>query len=477
MGEFLRKNNRIIPIVLIGLMIILGTYVVLSLNMQSEKRYDMNKEVDTDPGSMPESGGSFLGIIKDIKEELNAISIMDIKGNGDIVLYFNGGTDIRDKYGKVISMSQMNLGEIVDVSYDRSNNELMKLQISKDAWEYKEVVNFTIKSSDRVMKIADSKYKFNDRLVIAGDDSLINLIDINEKDELTVKGINEEIWSIIVTKGHGYIRLRNYEDFLEGSIEVGYHIILPIVKDMLIVAREGDYKVTLEKGNLKGSKRINVIRNQEIILDMSEYRKEPEKKGSVDFLIQPYGATLYIDGEETDYEDPVELLYGAHVIRVSRSGYETYAGILDVDESSQVVEIVLAEVIPEETSNSSSNNSSNQKGRDVTILPDGTSSEDSKEEDLADDEDDTEEEEEPDSNNADKKNYDTDHTIAIKQPVGAEIYLNGVLKGIVPCSFTKEIGIHTITFRQNGYLTKSYTIEVEDDSRDINYSFPELTKQ
>ena len=420
----------------------------------------------------PESNGSFLGVITEINHKLNALTIGDTNGNDELVLYFNGGTDIRDKYGEAISISQISLGEIVEVSYDKSNNKLIKLQISKDAWEYKGVENFTIKNSDRIIKIGKSKYRFNDRLVIVGNEKKIHLIDINEKDELTIKGMDEEVWSIIVTKGHGYIRLRNYEDFIDGSIEVGYHIILPIVKDMLIVAREGDYKVTLEKGELKGSKRINVIRDQEMILDMSEYRQEPEKKGSVDFRIQPHGSKLYIDGEEKDYKDLVELLYGNHVIRVSQSGYESYAGILTVDESSKVVEIVLAKTdsLEEEETSKDSNS---QKERDITFLPDGTSSEDTdKEESSKDKEEDTN-----DKDKSDDQNYDTKHLISIKEPVGAEVYLNGTLKGRAPCSFTKQIGIHTVTFRQNGYLTKSYTIEVEDDGKDINYSFPEMTKQ
>lgn len=483
MNEFLKKYNKMIPTVLIVLLVVLGLSVIFSLYSVGGKKNpkDAKQEVDTEIGSQLGLEGNFLGVIKDINDEINAISIMDISGDSDMVLYYNGGTNIRDKFGKLISMTQMDLGEIVDVYYEKGSNKVVKLQISKDAWEYKGVENFKIKNSNKVMEIADSKYRFNDRLVIAGGETLINLIEINEKDELTVKGINEEIRSIIITKGHGYIRLRNYEDFLEGSIEVGYHIILPIVKDMLIVAREGDYKVTLEKGNIKGSKHINVMRDQEIVLDMSEYRKEPEKKGNVDFLIQPYGATLYIDGEEVDYEDPVELLYGNHVVRVSLVGYETYAGMLDVNESSKVVEINLAQVnVIEET-----NDSSNQSDKDVTILPEDTSGEETKTEDeskdVEDKDDQTKEEvkdtdESDENNNGETKDYDTDHTISMKQPIGAEIYLNGILKGIVPCSFTKEIGIHTVTFRRNGYVTKSYTVEVTDDARDINFSFPEMSK-
>lgn len=468
MKEFFGRNNRIIPVVLIGFMIILGIYTIVTLNKGNGNH---RKQANLTRDENHESNGSFLGVVTEIDHKLNALTMGDTNGSDELILYFNGGTDIRDKYGETISISQINLGEIVEASYDTSNHKLMKLQISKDAWEHKGVENFTIKNSDRIIKIGKLKYRFNDRLVVVGNEKMIHLIDINEKDELTIKGIDKEVLSIIVTKGHGYIRLRNYEDFIDGSIEVGYHIILPIVKDMLIVAREGDYRVTLEKGDLKGSKRINVIRDKEMILDMSEYRQEPEKKGNVDFHIQPHGSKLYIDGEEKDYEDSVELLYGNHVIRVSQSGYESYVGILTLDESSKIVEIVLAETDSMEEETPKDSNS--QKGREITFLPDGTSSEDAgKEESPKDKKEDTK-----DKDKSGDQNYDTKHLIAIKEPVGAEVYLNGTLKGRVPCSFTKQIGIHTVTFRQNGYLTKSYTIEVEDDGKDINYSFPEMIKQ
>ena len=35
-------------------------------------------------------------------------------------------------------------------------------------------------------------------------------------------------------------------------------------------------------------------------------------------------------------------------------------------------------------------------------------------------------------------------------------------------------GTHTITLRKEGYITRSYSIEVPDDGRDVTYSFPDL---
>lgn len=33
---------------------------------------------------------------------------------------------------------------------------------------------------------------------------------------------------------------------------------------------------------------------------------------------------------------------------------------------------------------------------------------------------------------------------------------------------------HTITLRRQGYITRSYNIEVPDDDKDVTYSFPDL---
>lgn len=50
-------------------------------------------------------------------------------------------------------------------------------------------------------------------------------------------------------------------------------------------------------------------------------------------------------------------------------------------------------------------------------------------------------------------------------PEGAEVYLDNVYKGIVPCKFTKVIGSQTITLSKSGYVTKSYSVDILDDDK------------
>ena len=56
------------------------------------------------------------------------------------------------------------------------------------------------------------------------------------------------------------------------------------------------------------------------------------------------------------------------------------------------------------------------------------------------------------------------------------MYLDGNYIGIAPVSFAKEVGNYVITLRKTGYQTRSYTVQIDDEDRDVNYSFADLMK-
>jgi hypothetical protein len=138
------------------------------------------------------------------------------------------------------------------------------------------------------------------------------------------------------------------------------------------------------------------------------------------------------------------LAYGVYEITVSMTGYTQYSGQLDV-EGDDTVTINLVEEktsVSESTPSPSSGSdaSSSDTSTDTTVT----------------------------------KQIDSDHTITISAPEGAEVYLDNVYKGLTPCTFTKVIGSQTITLRKDGYTTKSYSVDVIDDDDDIKLSFPEM---
>ena len=68
----------------------------------------------------------------------------------------------------------------------------------------------------------------------------------------------------------------------------------------------------------------------------------------------------------------------------------------------------------------------------------------------------------------------TYYKVYIDAPEGAEVYLDGTYVGVVPCSFRKEEGSHVVTLSKTGYVTRSYTITVDSEDKDVSFSFVDL---
>ena len=70
----------------------------------------------------------------------------------------------------------------------------------------------------------------------------------------------------------------------------------------------------------------------------------------------------------------------------------------------------------------------------------------------------------------------TSYKVHIDSPVGAEVYLDGNYIGISPVDFEKKAGNYVVSLRKTGYQTRSYTLQVDSEEKDVTYSFSELTK-
>ncbi|MBR4725317.1 MAG: PEGA domain-containing protein, partial [Lachnospiraceae bacterium] len=62
---------------------------------------------------------------------------------------------------------------------------------------------------------------------------------------------------------------------------------------------------------------------------------------------------------------------------------------------------------------------------------------------------------------------------------GAAVYVDDVYKGTITggvLSIPKEPGVHSIRLTMEGYMTKRYTVSVEDDDENAEFSFPAMVK-
>lgn len=367
------------------------------------------------------------------KNNDETITFMNIETGKNYTLSYTGATTIWDKYGEAMSMAQLSEGDIVDVKFLKSKKRLADIALHKDAFTYTDVTKYEINELTKTFTIVKEAFQYTEDMVIVSDGQQIELMDLNEADVLTVRGIGSTVYSIAVEKGHGYLKLANDEYFIGGWIEIGSTMIRPITDDMLLVVPEGKYDVLFTNGGNSGTKKVTIGRDEEVTVDIGDIEIKEIQYGKVIFTMNPTDASLYIDGKLVDTSAAISLEYGIHQIIAVASGYDTLTQYIKVGQESAGVSITMEK------------------------------------EDTSDDEDEDEEEDEDET-----VDISSTYKVYIDTPEGVEVYLNGNYIGISPVSFAKKPGTHTITLRKNGYVTRSYTIEIDSEEKDVTYSFADL---
>ena len=193
-----KQNNKVKsrPIVslLIGLSFLSAILLVSMLaaaSNSSSSRGNNRKDAsegETEKLTTVTSDGEVLAVVKEIDVKRKQITLYDIDQQETSVLFYTGGTNITDKYGQIIAISQIQVGTMVEALYQKDNSRLTGMAISAKTWEYVGVSNLSIDRSKRVMKIVAAKYKYTDDVIILDGQDFIPVANLVEQDELTIRG-------------------------------------------------------------------------------------------------------------------------------------------------------------------------------------------------------------------------------------------------------------------------------------------------
>lgn len=415
--------------------------------------------VNVTPG-MYDSEDTAIVLQKDTED--STIQLQNLASGKRYTLNYDGATEIYDKYGEAMSLQQMKPGCIVTARFYKPKKLLASMKVDGQALHFDELSNYALDSKKGTLSVGETVYNLNNHLVILSEENMVELIDINQLDVLSVWGYNNQIYSINIEQGHGYLRLQNDTYFVDGWIEIGQKIIRKISEDMLIVVPEGKAMVKVSHNGSSATQEISFARNEEMAWDLGDVEITEVQKGRIIFTLEPVDATVMIDGKEVNTSSPVELEYGVHQMTVKAKGYDTLSQYIKVREPSANIGIELEE---DENAESSDENSE----------------EDSSDKKASDKENSNKEASEKKTSEEDSKKSTTsksssNYQVHIDSPKGAEVYVDGNYIGIAPISMDKEIGNFVITLRKTGYQTRSYTVQIDDEDSDVNYSFAELMK-
>ena len=215
------------------------------------------------------------------------------------------------------------------------------MKLSPSAWTVAETDRYAIDDVKREVTIGEDVYKISKDAVYFSDGNRIAEQDIIPTDKLTFQGIGNKVYSLKVEKGHGYLRLTGHQGFIDGWIEIGYSVIQKVTEDMLITVPEGKYQVKISGSGTVAEKSVVINRNSESSLDFSDVEFAKPKTGKILFSLNPASAKLYVDGEQTNVSEAVELSYGLHQLICKAEGYTTITQYLNVGQPTAGIDITL----------------------------------------------------------------------------------------------------------------------------------------
>ena len=458
------KNNKVIKYK----SMILVFVCLLLITVGCGKKIEAPTYDDTlDPADEVE----MFAIVTNLDEVNGKITLRAVNYSTEVTLSYNGGADVRDKYGNVLSMKQMELGCVVDAVYDSNRDKLVSLYVSKNekVQKMEAVSGAIVDNLEKTVKINGTIYQMKDNTSAFSDNNEIGVDEICSEDQITVWLYNDIICSMYVELGHGYVRLSDYASYIGGMVEIGYDVIVPVTEDMLLTVREGEYTLRIAKGNDVGTKTVEVIKNQEVDISLADIAIEPKQTGSVLFSVTPSDATVYIDGKKVNTEGAIDLEYGKHDIYIVAEGYNSYSASFNVNYAYKIKKYTLtAEGATTEDGSSTTTTGQNTSSGTTATGTTATGTSESETAETATTQSSTQKTPSTDTGNK------TDNKVTITAPSGASVYFDGEYIGIAPISFTKITGSHIITFSKTGYLSKSYTVTFTENGKDSELKYDDL---
>jgi len=346
------------------------------------------------------------GVIKVMDPSGAWIDILDVSAGTSYHLIIKSNTKLQDKSGSPLILQEFEIGDIVDAKYDPQTNETGELTKSSNAWVIRERANILINTGLKTITIDNDAYSYNDNLVTLYNGKPFSLDLLQPIDTLTIAGVRNTVWRVTLVKGHGTLYISNAGNIANGKLELdnsmyGLEDINPIA------IPEGTHHLVIKGDNIE-----TYISDIVIEANKSQYIKLEDiiklKAGWLSVQVNTQDYRLYVDNEEKTPDQPVNLTYGSHTVRVEKEGYIKYEQTIDFHDLSSSIKVDLHPL------------------------------------------------------------FRLGKIIATSKPDGAQVYVDSAYVGDTPVSVSIEIGQHTLLVSKDGYKSISFSVNVDKDAEPYN---------
>ena len=261
--------------------------------------------------------------------------------------YMVDATVVQNRRGAPIGFGEIDLGQIVDVTFDASTREISAISISGHAWEENHQGNFDINLDDATITIGNRVLSYSSRTMVLnrGEPSSISLI--NPADAIRIIGYDDKIWSIRIDSGHGFIRFDNADRIINGTVAVGNSVFAELDGGRPIAVVEGIHRVIVNGQNIETFIVDVVVRQgQTAVVDLAS--DMALRKGNLQLIItDSLGASVpqvsvFINGNVVTLTDNLlELEFGEHILRVEAPDFIPIQQEIEMEQPFLRMELTL----------------------------------------------------------------------------------------------------------------------------------------
>lgn len=418
------------------ILLILGMVFILALTGCGEETPKKKPSKPKQTESVSKSAKA-LAVVNYIDLENKNLSFINVETGIEDFFSYNNGTEFLNRSDVAIAAAQIKTGDVIDLYYDSNSLVINKIQLSrnKDVWENGKVTVFQIDENTNSMKIGKTMYYYDDNVGVYSDGEELDIMELNNTmDQLVVRGYKNQVVSIVVDKGHGYVSLSGDTLFIGGLLSIDGVLARKIEPEMLLSVTEGEYVLQVINGEYRAEKNLKVERDKETIVDFSDVQANVVETGNVKFVIDVVGADLTIDGNAYNYANILTLKTGTHKVVIKAAGYQDYVANLEVKAEYQVVNISMTkgEAItkPEEETT----------GAEKPTIVEG------------------------------ETYVSSINDVTVLGPEGGMVYFDGTYMGVAPVTFDMVTGAHVISILYDKKIN-SYSVNLVEGADDVTYDF------
>lgn len=426
----MRKNNKqfvrnIIITSVIGLstlMVVLFVVLQTYLEKHEEQTYIVEAQIENEVLSTAiELSENKIILVEKITQD--KIVGYDIKNKSIFNKLIAKTARVNDAYGNVMPITQIKVGDIVEVDYQNRKDNVVAVGKSVDVQSFKKISGVTVDKTTKQIKMSGTNYTYTDETMILNTDgSASDIGKIGPFDIVSIQELDDIVWSITIDKASASL---NMEDLptQDGQIEIDNSRLIQF-KDIAepIKIIPGEHKIVIKmEGYVTITDQLSLDSGQ--VYEMSLANAEIAYTTIIPYIsakISDY--TIKIDDKIYGPEDEIILQQGTYQVEVIADGYEKWIRQVNLSKDDYKLSVALIPIEEEsldENTNSTSNNEALNNSRTIVL---NTS------------------------------------------PSGAKVYINGAYSGETPYTVTLNNGSYNMLFEKTGYMVYSTTILLDNSN-------------